>query len=36
MQINLNVTFPKIPCFLLSIDVMDVAGEHQNGGFWRV
>ena len=32
MQINLNMTFPKIPCFLLSIDVMDVAGEHQNGG----
>ncbi|KAI8897906.1 endoplasmic reticulum vesicle transporter-domain-containing protein [Globomyces pollinis-pini] len=30
MQINMNMTFPKIPCFLLSIDVMDVAGEHQN------
>ncbi|KAJ3354099.1 Endoplasmic reticulum-Golgi intermediate compartment protein 3 [Kappamyces sp. JEL0680] len=30
MQININMTFPKIPCFLLSIDVMDVAGEHQN------
>jgi endoplasmic reticulum-Golgi intermediate compartment protein 3 len=34
MQINLNITFPKIPCFLLSIDVMDVAGEHQNGGIF--
>jgi hypothetical protein len=31
MQINLNMTFPNLPCFLLSIDVMDVAGEHQNG-----
>ncbi|KAJ3207623.1 hypothetical protein HDU67_007355 [Dinochytrium kinnereticum] len=30
MNINLNITFPRIPCFLLSIDVMDVAGEHQN------
>ncbi|KAJ3116014.1 hypothetical protein HDU96_010662 [Phlyctochytrium bullatum] len=30
MTINLNITFPRIPCFLLSIDVMDVAGEHQN------
>ncbi|KAJ3238486.1 Endoplasmic reticulum-Golgi intermediate compartment protein 3 [Chytriomyces hyalinus] len=30
MEINMNVTFPKIPCFLLSIDVMDVSGEHQN------
>ncbi|KAJ3109596.1 Endoplasmic reticulum-Golgi intermediate compartment protein 3 [Physocladia obscura] len=30
MEINMNITFPKIPCFLLSIDVMDVSGEHQN------
>ncbi|KAI8612837.1 endoplasmic reticulum vesicle transporter-domain-containing protein [Chytriomyces sp. MP71] len=30
MEINMNVTFPKIPCFLLSIDVMDVSGEYQN------
>ncbi|KAJ3284789.1 Endoplasmic reticulum-Golgi intermediate compartment protein 3 [Rhizoclosmatium sp. JEL0117] len=30
MEINLNITFPKIPCFMLSIDVMDVSGEHQN------
>ncbi|KAI8923702.1 endoplasmic reticulum vesicle transporter-domain-containing protein [Entophlyctis helioformis] len=30
MSININVTFPHIPCYLLSIDVMDVAGEHQN------
>lgn len=31
MQIRMNLTFPSIPCFLLGIDVMDVAGEHQNG-----
>ncbi|KAI9337699.1 endoplasmic reticulum vesicle transporter-domain-containing protein [Zopfochytrium polystomum] len=30
MWINLNMTFPKVPCFLLSIDVMDVSGDHQN------
>ncbi|KAJ3048652.1 Endoplasmic reticulum-Golgi intermediate compartment protein 3 [Rhizophlyctis rosea] len=30
MEINLNLTFPHVPCYLLSIDVMDVAGEHQN------
>ncbi|KAL7752231.1 ER-derived vesicles protein erv46 [Sorochytrium milnesiophthora] len=28
MNIYLNITFPKIP--LLSLDVMDVSGEHQN------
>ncbi|KAJ3096015.1 Endoplasmic reticulum-Golgi intermediate compartment protein 3 [Phlyctochytrium planicorne] len=30
MNININITFPRVPCYLLSIDVMDVAGEHQN------
>ncbi|KAI8820151.1 endoplasmic reticulum vesicle transporter-domain-containing protein [Fimicolochytrium jonesii] len=30
MTINLNVSLPHVPCYLLSIDVMDVAGEHQN------
>eukprot|EP00842_Homolaphlyctis_polyrhiza_P002309 jgi/Hompol1/3079/HPOL_001554-RA len=30
MNINVNITFPNMPCYLLSIDVMDVAGEHQN------
>ncbi|KAJ1565124.1 hypothetical protein HK405_013106, partial [Cladochytrium tenue] len=30
MWINLNITFPKVPCYLLSIDVMDVSGDHQN------
>ncbi|KAH6560727.1 hypothetical protein BASA50_007239 [Batrachochytrium salamandrivorans] len=30
MIINMNVTFHHLPCYLISIDVMDVAGEHQN------
>ncbi|EMR11558.1 hypothetical protein PNEG_00003 [Pneumocystis murina B123] len=29
LQINLNLTFPKIPCSILSLDVMDVSGELQ-------
>jgi hypothetical protein len=31
MEIHLNVTFPKIPCELLTLDVMDVSGEQQHG-----
>ncbi|KAI8915957.1 endoplasmic reticulum vesicle transporter-domain-containing protein [Gorgonomyces haynaldii] len=30
MKINLDIVFPKAPCFLLTLDVMDVSGEHQN------
>ena len=30
LTINLNLTFSHIPCDLLSIDAMDVSGEHQN------
>jgi len=30
MSIYMNVTFPHMPCYLLSVDVMDVAGEQQN------
>ncbi|KAI9102549.1 endoplasmic reticulum vesicle transporter-domain-containing protein [Phlyctochytrium arcticum] len=30
LWINLNISVPKVPCYLLTIDVMDVAGEHQN------
>ncbi|KAG5519719.1 hypothetical protein PMAC_001876 [Pneumocystis sp. 'macacae'] len=29
LQINLNLTFPKIPCSILSLDIMDVSGELQ-------
>lgn len=31
MEINLNITFPRIPCELLTLDVMDVSGEQQTG-----
>ncbi len=31
MEIHMNVTFPKIPCELLTLDVMDVSGEQQHG-----
>jgi hypothetical protein len=31
MEIYMNVTFPKIPCELLTLDVMDVSGEVQSG-----
>jgi hypothetical protein len=31
MEIQLNITFPKIPCELLTLDVMDVSGEQQVG-----
>jgi len=30
MTIYMNITFPHMPCYLLSVDVMDVAGEQQN------
>lgn len=30
MTINLNITFPRVPCYMLSVDVMDDAGEHLN------
>ncbi|KAI1006014.1 Uncharacterized protein K3495_g2214 [Podosphaera aphanis] len=31
MEIYLNITFPRIPCELLTLDVMDVSGEQQTG-----
>ncbi|KPM40959.1 hypothetical protein AK830_g5603 [Neonectria ditissima] len=31
MEIHLNVTFPRMPCELLTLDVMDVSGEQQHG-----
>lgn len=30
LTINLNVTFAHLPCDLMSVDAMDVSGEHQN------
>ncbi|SLM40050.1 copii-coated vesicle membrane protein [Lasallia pustulata] len=31
MEIHLNVSFPRIPCELLTLDVMDVSGDQQTG-----
>jgi hypothetical protein len=31
MEIHMNITFPNIPCELLTLDVMDVSGEQQTG-----
>ncbi|KAF8964362.1 Sec1-like protein [Flammula alnicola] len=29
LTVNLNVTFPRVPCYLVSLDVMDISGELQ-------
>ncbi|KAL0079265.1 endoplasmic reticulum vesicle transporter-domain-containing protein [Phycomyces blakesleeanus] len=31
MSITFNATFPNLPCYLLSLDVMDESGEHISG-----
>lgn len=31
MEIHLNMTFPRVPCEILTLDVMDVSGEQQYG-----
>jgi hypothetical protein len=31
MEIHMNITFPLMPCELLTLDVMDVSGEIQSG-----
>ncbi|KAI5366585.1 Putative endoplasmic reticulum vesicle transporter [Septoria linicola] len=31
MEIHMNVSFPHVPCELLTLDVMDVSGEVQTG-----
>ena len=31
MEIHLNITFTKVPCELLTLDIMDVSGEQQHG-----
>ena len=30
LEVHLNITFPRVPCYLMSLDVMDISGEHQN------
>ncbi|GBE83107.1 endoplasmic reticulum-derived transport vesicle ERV46 [Sparassis latifolia] len=29
LTVNMNVSFPRVPCYLLSLDVMDVSGDLQ-------
>ncbi|TFK52450.1 Sec1-like protein [Heliocybe sulcata] len=29
LTLNMNMTFPKVPCYLLSVDIMDISGETQ-------
>lgn len=31
MEISMNISFPRVPCALLTLDVMDVSGEIQMG-----
>ena len=31
MEIHMNITFPDMPCTLLTLDIMDVSGEVQAG-----
>ncbi|KAM3420229.1 Endoplasmic reticulum-Golgi intermediate compartment protein [Cercospora zeina] len=31
MEIHMNVSFPRVPCELLTLDVMDVSGDVQTG-----
>lgn len=31
MEIFMNITFPRVPCELVTLDVMDVSGELQMG-----
>lgn len=29
LKVNMDISFPKIPCDILSLDVMDIMGNHQ-------
>ncbi|WVQ74510.1 hypothetical protein IAR50_004111 [Cryptococcus sp. DSM 104548] len=31
LVIEFDMEFPRVPCYLLSLDVMDISGEHQSG-----
>jgi hypothetical protein len=31
MDLNLNITFFKVPCSILSLDIEDITGEHVVG-----
>ncbi|KAI0357469.1 Sec1-domain-containing protein [Trametes cingulata] len=30
LTVRMNITFPRVPCYLLSLDVMDISGETQS------
>ncbi|PWN99312.1 hypothetical protein FA09DRAFT_337452, partial [Tilletiopsis washingtonensis] len=30
LAVKIDVTFPRVPCYLLSLDIMDISGEHQD------
>ncbi|PWN50520.1 DUF1692-domain-containing protein [Violaceomyces palustris] len=30
LSVDLNITFPRVPCYLISLDIMDISGEHVN------
>jgi len=36
IQIHMDVTFPKVPCSLLSLDAMDVSGSHQTDVYHHI
>lgn len=36
LTVNLNITFPRVPCYLLSLDVMDISGELQRDLFHNI
>lgn len=27
LEVNLNITFPRVPCYLLSLDILDISGD---------
>ncbi|GAA5982498.1 hypothetical protein JCM10908_006673 [Rhodotorula pacifica] len=29
LVVNLDITFPRVPCYLMSVDIMDISGDHQ-------
>ncbi|EGN98335.1 hypothetical protein SERLA73DRAFT_109778 [Serpula lacrymans var. lacrymans S7.3] len=29
LSVRMNMTFPRVPCYLLSLDIMDISGEQQ-------
>ncbi len=39
LTINSNMTFPHLPCSILTLDLMDISGESRNDvakGLWKI